>query len=100
LNIRPTPPSIVPVTSTPPQPTTHAAANIQPLPAAVPKPQPAASMPSSRVEKPESRIHIGRVEVQVNNRPPAGPPPKSTPSAPPASNSMAPRFLERFLLRP
>jgi hypothetical protein len=73
----------------------QAPANIQLAPVA----SPAAMMPGSYAEKPESRIHIGRVEVQVNNRPPAGPPPKAKAAGSSAANPLSSRFLERFLLR-
>jgi hypothetical protein len=48
----------------------------------------------------ESRISIGRVEVQVNNRPTAVPPPALAPVPVPAGDSLSARYLSRFPLRP
>ena len=100
-DLRPTPSvATTTVTIKPPQPTSQAAANFQPPSTVVPKPQPAVSMPSSRAEKSEGRIHIGRIEVKVNHRPAVSPQPKTAPPAAPAFNSLAARYLERFLIRP
>ena len=91
----PTPQAVV-ITAMPAQPAPAAV----PLAAVAPKPQPPAALPNSRAVKTESRIHIGRVEVQVNNTRPASPAPQTAPAASPASDSFAARYLGRFILRP
>ncbi len=49
----------------------------------------------------ESRIHIGRIDVRLNNRPAVPAPPRPA-AAPPrgASNWLEARYLSRFALRP
>jgi hypothetical protein len=74
----------------------------------IPRPQPDHIQPANHTEplrlvfprKRESRISIGRVEVQVNNQPAAVPSP--APAAVPASagDSLSGRYLGRFALRP
>lgn len=92
-------PAVV-TTVKPTQPTPAASAPVPSAPAVAPKPQPAAALPNTRAAKAESRIHIGRVEVQVNNTRPASPAPRTAAVVSPASDSLAARFLGRFILRP
>jgi hypothetical protein len=48
----------------------------------------------------ESLITIGRVEVEVNNRPSApAAPPRSKPSSAEPASSLEARYLSRFALR-
>jgi hypothetical protein len=49
--------------------------------------------------KNEMRLSIGRIEVQVNNRMPAAPPP-ARPMVAPRGVNLAARFLDRFSMRP
>ena len=94
----PTPQAVV-TTAMPAQPAPAAPAPV-PLTAVAPKPQAPAALPNSRTAKTESRIQIGRVEVQVNNTRPARPAPQAAPAASPTSDFLAARYLSRFTLRP
>jgi hypothetical protein len=74
----------------------------------MPRPRPDHIQPANHAEPPrlvfprkrESRISIGRVEVQVNNQPAAGPPPAPAVAPASAGDSLSGRYLGRFALRP
>jgi hypothetical protein len=66
------------------------------------RPAPSASLPTGPVAR-QNRITIGRIDVQVNNHPPALPLPSSAP--PPMAHAsplynLETRFLNRFPMRP
>ena len=58
--------------------------------------------PASSGNSGQTRVTIGRIEIQVNRAPPAPPPPPAPRSAPapPPTDLLAPRGLARFGLRP
>jgi hypothetical protein len=73
------------------------ALDVGPVP---PRPVPSVGPPTSPMGR-QSRITIGRIDVQVNNHPPAlpsSPPPPMTYAFP--SHSLETRFLNRFPMRP
>jgi len=99
----------------PVQPASVQPTSVQPVPiplersevSEMPRPRPDHIQPANHTEplrlvfprKRESRISIGRVEVQVNNQPAV---PPSAPAAAPVSagDSLSGRYLGRFALRP
>jgi hypothetical protein len=94
----------------PPPALDHPASQPEPTPNSAPPPSPALSPAEPAVVAPqlvgspprkEARISIGRLDVQVNNHPPAPPPVRTAPPVTGnAPDALERRYLDRFRLKP